>query len=328
MRWFDLTPSHPLGHEAAHHAGVVPSPLEMRAFAGGEHKMRPLVSVRGQDVFVFSALHAGPDGSVNDALMRLLLFLACCRRNGAARVVAICPWLPYMRKDRQTKARDPVNAAEVARLLEAAGADCVVTAEVHNLAAFQNGFRCTTVHLDGCRLFAGEILRRAGEAPLAVISPDGGGVKRAELLREAVEQMGNREVGFGFLEKRRSSGVVSGELFAGDVAGKSVWIVDDMIDSGGTLLRAAQACRARGAAEVHLLATHLLDPAAVDRLADPAVDTLTVTDSARLPEAGPRVRLLSLAPLVGRAMARIHAGGAVGPLLDPTAPPDDGPEAP
>lgn len=328
MRWFDLTPSHPLGHAAARHANVAPSPLEMRAFSGGEHKMRPLVSVRGEDVFVFSVLNAGPEGSVNDALLRLFFFLACCRRNGAARLVAICPWLPYMRKDRQTKARDPVNSAEVARLLEVAGADCVVTADVHNLAAFQNGFRCTTVHLDGCRLFAGEILRRAGAAPLAVISPDGGGVKRAELLREAVEQAGNREVGFGFLEKRRSSGVVSGELFAGDVTARSVWIVDDMIDSGGTLLRAAQACRARGAAEVHLLATHLLDPAAVDRLADPAVDTLTVTDSARLPEAGPRVRLLSLAPLIGRAMVRIHGGGAVGPLLDPTAPPDEGPQAP
>ncbi|ULB11927.1 ribose-phosphate diphosphokinase [Cereibacter azotoformans] len=322
MLYFDLTPSHPLGHAVARRAGLSVAMHEARAFSGGEHKLRPLVSVRGHEVCIFSVLHAGEVGSVNDALVRLLLFAACCRTNGAARVLIVSPWLPYMRKDRQTKARDPVNTAGVARLIEAVGVDALITLEVHNLAAFQNAFRCATVHLDTCRLFATEILSRSAGRPLCLVSPDGGGVKRAALLRDAVEQVSTRPVGFGFMEKHRSEGVVSGDLFAGEVEGRTVWIVDDMIESGGTLLRAARACAARGAAEVHLVATHLVDAAAVVRLADPSVGSLTVTDSAVSAEPTPHLHCLSVAPLIGAALAQIHRGGPVGPLLDPTGPPD------
>lgn len=326
MEIFDLTPSHPLGHAVAQAAGWPVSPHEAREFAGGQHKLRPLVSVRGQDVFVFSVLHADEGLSVNDRLMRLLFFVATCRDHGAARVTAVIPWLPYARKDRVTKARDPVSSRYVAQLIEAAGTDCVISADVHNPAAFQNGFRCRTVHLDTCRLFATEVATHAANtnAQVTIVSPDCGGVKRAELLRQSVELLLNRPTGFAFLEKHRSGGVVTGNLFAGDVAGQDVWIADDIIESGETMLRAARACRDRGARVIHLLATHALgDPAAIACLSDPTITTVTVTDSAALlPQATPdqRFRVLSMAPTIGQCLIRMHHGQAVSPVLDPTGP--------
>src|SRR5690606_39015732 len=145
-----------------------------------------------------------------DRLIRLLFFSATCRLHGAARVTAIVPYLAYSRKDRQTKPQDPVASAYVAQLFEAMGVDDLVTLDVHNLAAFQNAFRCRTLHLSVDRLFAADIAARAEARPLVVLSPDPGGVKRAQLLREALEEAIGRDVGFAFLEKRRSAGVVSG----------------------------------------------------------------------------------------------------------------------
>ncbi len=249
MRLFALNGSGELGASVARAMKVELDPHEERDFEDGEHKARPLVSVRGHDVYVVHALAAGDGQSANDRMVKLLFFLATCRDNGAARVTAVVPFLAYARKDRQTKARDPVTTRYVAQLFEAVGTDCLVTLEVHNFAAFQNAFRCRTVHFDARRLFVPAIARLAGEQHRAVVfSPDGGGVKRAQLLREAVNAEAGLDAGFGFMEKRRSRGVVSGDLFAGDVAGAAVFIVDDMIGTGGTVRRAARACRERGRA--------------------------------------------------------------------------------
>jgi ribose-phosphate pyrophosphokinase len=325
MQIFDLTPFHPLGGDIAHAAGCPLAALEARDFKGGQHKMRPLVSVRGNDVFVVSALHATDGMSVNDHLVRMLFFIAACRDHGAARVTAVTPWLPYARKDRVTKARDPVSSRYVAQLFEAVGTDTLVTVDVHNLAAFQNGFRCRTLNLDTARLYSIEVASRAGDAPVTILSPDLGGVKRAELLRQAVELVRNKPARFAVVEKHRSEGVTSGGLFAGEVSGHDVWIVDDLIESGETLLRAAEACRLRGARSVHLMATHAFcDAAALKRLLGPAVTSLTVTDTAGTDTAGPimpphpKVRLLSVAPLIGQCLTRMHNGQAISPVLDPT----------
>jgi ribose-phosphate pyrophosphokinase len=321
MQIFDLTPFHSLGRDIAHAAGYPLASLEARNFRGGQHKMRPLVSVRGEDVFVVSSLHPASGMSVNDHLVRMLFFIAACRDHGAAGVTAVVPWLPYARKDRVTKARDPVSSRYVAQLFEAVGTDALVTVDVHNLSAFQNGFRCRTVNLDTRRLFSDEVAGQASDAPISIMSPDFGGVKRAELLRQAVETVCGKSVGFAVMEKHRSEGMLSGGLFAGDVAGHDVWIVDDMIESGETMLRAAQACRVRGARSVHLLATHAFcDAQEVLRLLNPAVTSLTVTDTAgAIPLAAPdrRVRTLSIAPLVGTCLARMHTGKAISPALDP-----------
>jgi ribose-phosphate pyrophosphokinase len=323
MRIFDLTPSQSLGRDIAHAAGYPLAAHEARAFRGGQHKMRPLVSVRGEDVFVVSTLHAADGMSVNDHLVRMLFFIATCRDHGAARVTAVAPWLPYARKDRVTKSRDPVSSRYVAQLFEAVGIDTLVTVDVHNLSAFQNGFRCRTINLDTCRLFSAEVAVRADDAPVTILSPDLGGAKRAELLRQSVELVRDRPAGFAVVEKHRSGGVTTGDLFAGEVTGRDVWIVDDMIDSGETMRRAAEACRVRGARSVHLLATHAFwDAAAMKRLLDPAITSLTVTDSAgptSPPEPDPRFRVLSVAPMIGHCLARIHSGRAVSPVLDPTA---------
>ena len=322
MQIFDLTPHQTLGRDIAHAAGFPLSPCEARAFRGGQHKLRPLVSVRGTDVFVISTLHATDGMSVNDHLVRMLFFIAACRDHGAAQVTAVAPWLPYARKDRVTKARDPVSSRYVAQLFEAVGTDTLVTVDVHNLSAFQNGFRCRTINLDTVRLFSAEVTAHAADGPVAILSPDLGGVKRAELLRQAVEMVSNRPAGFAVVEKHRSEGVLGGGLFAGEVAGHDVWIIDDMIESGETMLRAAEACRLRGARSVHLMATHaFFDAEALKRLLGPDVASLTITDSAEAltpPAPEPRLRRLSVAPMIGQCLARMHSGRAISPVLDPT----------
>lgn len=313
MLFFALNGSDRLGQQVARIAGFEVAPHEEREFDGGEHKARPLVDVRGQDVFVLHSLNGDPHASANDKILRLLFFLAACHEHGAARVTAIAPYLAYSRKDRQTKPYDPVTTRYVAQLFEATGVAMVVTLDVHNLAAFQNAFRCRTLHLPTDRLFATHIAAQSSKRPPAIVSPDPGGVKRAQLVREALEEVRGGSVPFGFMEKRRSAGVVSGTHFAGDVEGCAVYIVDDMICGGGTILRAAEAVRARGAAEVHAIATHdLLTDAAVSAFFQTTlVDTITVTDSVAALETtigklGDRLRILTCAPLIADAIRRLH----------------------
>lgn len=318
MRIFALDGSEALGRAVAAALARPLDPHETRDFEDGEHKARPLVSVRGEEVFVISSLTGSGTATVNDRLVKLLFFLATCRENGAAQVTAVVPYLAYARKDRQTKRRDPVTTRYVAQLLEAAGAGRVVTLDVHNVAAFQNAFRCETMHLEARAVLVPRIRALAEGLPVTVFSPDGGGVKRAELLRERYEAVTGAAAGFGFMEKRRSRGVVSGELFAGDVAGTAVFIIDDMISTGGTMRRAAAACRDRGARAVFAVATHGLFGRGSDALlADASIDRIVVTDSVAPPEAvagaAPgRVEIVPAAPLVAAAIHRLHAGGSLG----------------
>lgn len=309
------------GEAVANALGRVLDPMEERSFEDREHKARPMVSVRGADVYVIQSLHDGPEESPNDKLVRLLFFVAALRTNGAARVTAVIPYLAYARKDRQTKPRDPLGARYLAQLIEAMGTDRVVTLEVHNLSAFQNAFRIETVALDLRGVMIARAAALAGDGPVAVAAPDPGGVKRAQLFREALEARLGRPVGFALMEKRRSGGVVSGNLLAGDVAGARVLVVDDMIASGGTMIRAAGALRAAGASGVWTLAAHgLFTEGAEEALADPAVDGWIVSDSvppfriATCP-AGSRVASVSAAPLFAEAIRRLHEGGSVSDLI-------------
>ncbi len=319
MRLFALKGSHLLGAAVAEAMDVALDPIEERDFEAGEHKVRPLVSVRGEDVYIVCSLDGDATLSANDKLVRLLVFIATCRENGAARVTAVAPYIAYARKDRQTKPRDPVTMRYIAQLFEAVGTDTVMGLDVHNVAAFQNAFRCTTVHLDTRRLLAGALKAHGRLGETVVMSPDGGGVKRAELLQDVLAQNGIA-TDFALMEKRRSEGVVAGELFAGDVAGKTVIIVDDMICSGGTILRAARACRERGAKKVLAYATHgcFTDDAA-ELFNDSALDSVIVTDSVGPHElenipAG-KLEVISCAPLLGDAIERLHGGGSINRLL-------------
>ncbi|MCK3781018.1 ribose-phosphate diphosphokinase [Ensifer sesbaniae] len=320
MRIFALNGTKALGRTIADHVGVALAEHEERDFEGGEHKARPLVSVRGEDVYLIHTLNGAPDESANDKLCKLLFFAATCRENGASRVTVVTPYLAYSRKDRQTKARDPVTTRYVAQLFEAVGVNTVVTLDVHNLSAFQNAFRCCTVHLNTRRLFSETIARLAGSEPVLIFSPDAGGIKRAQLLKESYELLSGNEAQLGIMEKRRSRGVVSGHLFAGDVQDAVVFVVDDMIGTGGTMLRAAEACRERGAKTVYVLAAHgLFDRGVEAVLAHPAIDRTIVTDSAspfHVSEDILRscVEIIPSAPLFGEAIRRLHSGGSIAAL--------------
>lgn len=309
---FALGATRGLGEAVSAALGQPLAPLEERGFEDGEHKARPMVSVRGVDAYVIQSLHGGPDESPNDKLARLLFFIAALKTNGAARVTAVVPYLAYARKDRQTKPRDPLTARYVAQLIEAVHTDRVLTLEVHNPVAFQNAFRCEAVALD-CR---GVLLERAaalaGEGAVTVASPDPGGVKRAQLFREALETRIGRSVGFALMEKRRSAGVVSGSLLAGDVQGARVLVVDDMIASGGTMVRAAQAVRAAGARDAWALAAHgLFTQGAQAAIADQAVAGWIVTDTVppfrlRGDPVADRIETISAAPLFADAIRRLN----------------------
>lgn len=293
---------------------------EEREFEDGEHKARPLETVRGAQVFVLHSLHGGPEQSANDKLCRLLFFIGALKDAGAAKVTALTPYLCYARKDRRTKLNDPVTMRYVASLFEAVGTDAIVTLDVHNPAAFENAFRCQTVALTAAPLFVAYVKQFSTEK-LCVISPDTGGAKRADLLHEALEAALGRSIGKGFADKRRSAGVVSGDLFIGDVEGATALIVDDLISTGGTLVRAARAARKAGATRVVALVTHgLFMPGAEAALADPAIDRLVVTDSVPAFRLGSnatraKVDILPVAPLVAEAIRRLHAGDTLGDLL-------------
>jgi ribose-phosphate pyrophosphokinase len=247
MDVFALNTSREFGAKVASALGIELAAHEEREFEDGEHKARPLVSVRGHDAYVIQSLHSDLTASVNDKLCRLLFFIGALKENGARRVTALIPYLAYSRKDRQTKPRDPVTTRYMAHLLESVGTDVIMTLEVHNIVAYQNAFRCQTIHLDPRRLFAKEALGLVSGSPVVVASPDPGGVKRAQLFRETLEASLGTSVGSAFLEKRRSAGVVTGDLLVGDVEGAAVLVIDDLISTGGTLSRAAEACRTHGA---------------------------------------------------------------------------------
>ena len=321
MRLFALDATREFGERVAGHLGLALARHEEREFEDGEHKARPLESVRGADAYVIQSLHGGPDASADARLVRLLFFLGALRQGGARRVTAVMPYLAYARKDRQTKPRDPVTTRYLAEIIEAAGADAVVTLDVHNIVAFQNAFRCGAWHLDTRRLFIRHLAPSLGHGPVAVASPDPGGVKRAQLFREMLEAETGRAAASAFMEKRRSGGVVSGDLLVGEVDGATALVVDDLISSGGTMLRAAEALRAHRAREVVALAAHGLftgDAAAV--LERPEVDRWIVSDTVppfRLPDelAARRLETVSAAPLFAEALRRLHGDESLVDLL-------------
>lgn len=290
------------------------APHESRFFEDGERKLRPLVDPRGRDVYVVHGLYGDLQDSPHDKLMQLLMFVATLRDHGAARVSAVLPYLAYARKDRQTKPFDPLGLRYVTQLLDAIGVAQVMALEVHNVAAFQNACRCPTVHLEAHHAFGALVLQQLGTTPLAVASPDPGGVKRAQLWRETLELTLKRPVGFAMVDKRRSAGLVSSEnLVAGQVAGMAVLLLDDLIASGETMRRAAVALRQAGATDVLACAAHgLFTGAAAQALADDSMSALIVTDSVpafRLPMDSVvrhKLRVASAVPLFEQAIQVSH----------------------
>jgi ribose-phosphate pyrophosphokinase len=318
---FVLDASRPFGERVATALGVALTRHEEREFEDGEHKARPLENVRGRDVYVIHSLYGEPGISANDKLVRLLFFIGALKDASAARVTAVCPYLAYARKDRRSKPRDPVSSRYVAQLFEALGADRMMTLDVHNLAAYQNAFRIPAEHLEARGLFVDWFATHLPDDDIVVVSPDAGGVKRADVFRISLAHALGRPLASAFMEKRRSEGVVSGDAVVGEVKGRTAIIVDDLISSGTTLARAAAACKRLGAAKVFAAASHgAFNGAAAEVLADPALDKVLVSDSIppfRLRPAllGERVEVLDCAPLFAEAIRRLHGGGSLVELL-------------
>jgi len=320
--FFAMNDSAAFGAAVAQALGVPASLHEEREFEDGEHKCRPLVNVRGRDVFVLQSLYGGPVHSGNDKLCRLLFFIGALRDAGAARVSALVPYLAYARKDRKTKPRDPVITRYVAAMFEAAGADAVVTLDVHNLAAFQNAFRCRTEHLEANPLFVRYFAAQLQGRAVVVVAPDAGGTKRAEHFRQSLGKALGTPVAAAFAEKHRSEGVVSGDMLVGEVEGRDAVIIDDLISTGGTLARTAASCIERGAARVFAAASHgLFIGEAGALLGRSAFERIVVTDSVpafRLADPAAQAKLVVLpsAPLFGEAIRRAHTGGSISQLLE------------
>jgi len=323
IRLFALDANRAYGEKIAGKLGIRLSAHEERNFEDGEHKARPLENVRGRDVFVVQSLYGDNSQSVNDKLCRLLFFVGALRDAAAAHITAIVPYLCYARKDRKTKFRDPVTTRYTAALFEAVGVDRVVTLDVHNLAAYQNAFRCASEHLEARMLFVDYFAPLLRDQESIVLSPDEGGLKRADAFRRALSRTLDRQIPTGFMEKRRSRGVVSGEGLFADVKGRTVVIIDDLISTGTTLLRAAKAAREHGGERVYAAASHGLFIGQANQLfADPALDKVVVTDSVppfRLDPSAVQEKLIVLdaAGLFAEAIRRMHEGGSVVELLGP-----------
>lgn len=322
LRLFALSESRELSEKIAAALDMTLARHEERDFEDGEHKSRPLENVRNADIFVIQSLYTDAGMSVNDKLCRLLFFLGTLKDASASRVTAVLPYLCYARKDRKTKSRDPVTTRYIAQLLEAVGTDRIVALDVHNRAAFQNAFRCRTDHLGARNLLVEHFVPLVKGQPVVVVSPDVGGVKRAEEFRQALSSRLGQEAGSVFLEKYRSTGKVSGEALVGDVDGKVAIIIDDLISTGGTLVRAARACRQRGARYVYAAASHGIFVGKADQtLADPALEQLVITNTIapfRLEADAVRNKLsvLDAAPLLAEAIRRIHTGGSLAELME------------
>jgi ribose-phosphate pyrophosphokinase len=308
-----------LGAAIARAAAAEFGACEYRAFERGEHKIRPLASVRGRPVAIVACAHGDLAGtSANDRLVRTWFLASTVRDAGAQSVTVVAPYLPYARKDRRTKAQDPLGCRYVAQHFEASGADRILVVEPHDVAAFENAFRIEALALPFAPLLVGALAATPRDVPLVVVSPDVGGTKRAQQLRDLLAKRLAREVGLAFVEKQRSRGVLRGGRLVGEVGGADCVVVDDLVASGSTLAHAATAIRDAGARSWSVAVAHALFlPNSVDTLRAAGVERVLVSDSVPVdPEvaAGLPLVVQPLGGYLGAVLQRVWFGGALGEL--------------
>ena len=319
---FALKGTEEFGKKISQHLEISLSLLEERSFEDGEHKIRPLESVRGQEIFVIQSLYSDEFQTVNDKICKFLFFLSTLKDASAKKVTAVIPYLAYARKDRKTKDRDPITLKYLARLIEASGADHVIAMDVHNTSAFQNAFRIPTEHLEARVLFAGylsEILRKEN---VVVVSPDAGGMKRAELFRTTLKELYHREVGKAYIEKERDQGsVVGGEVIVGNVKDKVAIIIDDIISTGKTIHLSLEALDKAGVKEVYVCVTHgIFTENSKEFFSHPKLKQVFITDTLvpwRIKEQFPKDKLVIIdsSTLFAKALKRMQEGSSVTELL-------------
>ncbi|MDA8440815.1 MAG: ribose-phosphate diphosphokinase [Peptococcaceae bacterium] len=296
-----------LASEIAEYLGVQLGAAKVRRFSDGEIAIAIDESVRGADVFVIQ-----PTSSpVNDNIMELLIMIDALRRASARRITAVIPYYGYARQERKTRARDPITAKLVANVITTAGARRVVTMDLH-APAIQGFFDIPVDHLPGVPILAEYLLEKHLE-DVVVVSPDLGGVTRA---RDLAERIG---ASIAIIDKRRPEPNVAEIMhIIGELEGKTVIMIDDIIDTAGTITQGAAALMERGAKEVYACCTHpVLSGPALDRLEKSVIKEVVITNTIRLPQEKkhPKFKILSVAPLLGEAIIRIHEDSSVSRLF-------------
>jgi len=282
----------------------------IRRFADMEVFVEIHENIRGEDVFVVQSTSY----PANDNLMELLITLDALRRSSARRVTAVLPYFGYARQDRKSSPRAPISAKLVANLIAEAGADRVLTIDLH-AGQIQGFFDIPVDNLYAAPLFARDIQEHYAGRDLMIVSPDVGGVVRARLLATRLN------VDLAIIDKRRERAGVSEVMnVIGDVEGRDCILVDDIVDSGGTLCNAADALIANGARSVGVYITHgVLSGVAVARIVSSPIEMMTITDSILATEAvrlARNVRQVTIAPLLAEAMRRISDESSVSSLFD------------
>ncbi len=301
----------PLARDIAAYLELPLTDASVRRFADQEIFVEIHENVRGEDVFVIQSTSA----PANDNLMELLICIDALRRASAKRITAVLPYFGYARQDRKPGPRTPISAKLVANLITQAGADRVLAVDLH-AGQIQGFFDIPTDNLYGAPVMAADILERTGGQNLMVVSPDVGGVVRARALSKRIN-----DAPLSIVDKRRDKPGVSEVMnIIGDVKGWDCILIDDIIDSGGTLCNAAGALMEAGANSVTAYLTHgVLSGNAVERVTNSALKELVITDSIQPTEAAqasPKIRTLPLAPLIGEAIRRIADESSVSSLFD------------
>jgi ribose-phosphate pyrophosphokinase len=288
--------------------------LELSDFANGEIYGRYAESVRGADLFVIQS-HCPP---VNDRIIEQLILLDAAKRASAKRITAVCPFYAYARQDRKAEGREPITARLLADMLTTAGADRVVTVDLHT-GQIQGFFDIPVDHLTAVPVIAEHLARSVGK-DVTVVAPDAGGGKLARRFANHLGEHGV-ETDLAFIDKQRPKGkhnTAEAVEVVGDVVGRSCVLVDDMIDTAGTVVSAANLLVDRGATDVVIAATHgLLSGPAVDRLKNAPVrevivsNTLPISDDKQFDS----LRVMSIAPLLAGAIDAIFCDGSVSGLF-------------
>ena len=297
-----------LAEEIAQYLGVPLGEAQIGHFSDGEIHVKINESVRGADVFIIQ-----PTSSpVNEHIMELLIMVDAVRRASARRITAVLPYYGYARQDRKTRARDPITAKLVANLLYASGTRRVITMDLH-AGQIQGFFDIPVDHLPGVPILA-QYIRQQKLSNLIVVSPDLGGVTRA---RDFAERIG---ASIAIIDKRRPEPNVAEVMnIIGDVQDRNVIMIDDIIDTAGTILQGTKALKEWGAKDIYICCTHpVLSGPALQRLEEAPVKEVLVTNTIPVPPEKmiPKMKVLSVASLLGEAILRIHEDMSVSKLFD------------
>lgn len=301
--------SHPaLSEEICQYLGEPLGIAQVRRFSDGEVFVELGENVRGRDVFVIQSTCS----PVNDNLMELLILIDALKRASALRITAVVPYYGYARQDRKVAPRVPISAKLVADLITVAGTKRLLCMDLH-AGQIQGFFDIPVDHLFAAPVFLG-YMREKGTRDLVIVSPDAGGVERA---RAYAKRLGAT---IAIVDKRREAANVAKAMnIIGEVQGKNAIIVDDIIDTAGTLTQAAEALAKRGAADIMAFATHaVLSGPALDRIQDSPLSSLVVTNTIPLSEKAQKsskIHSLTVAPLLGEAIRRIHHEDSVSSLF-------------